>query len=463
MSTLIKNGVIATASDTFKGDILIENEIIKEIGINIDTECDEIIYADGKYVIPGGVDVHTHFNIDVGIAVSSDDFYTGTVAAACGGTTSIVDHMGFGPKGCNLHHQVNVYHGYAGNNAVIDYSFHGVVQHVNDDILNEMAEIVDAEGIPSFKIYMTYDAKVSDKEALEVLKRLKELGGMTTVHPENNDAVNYLKKYYVSQGLTSPKYHPLSRPAECEAEAVNRIINLASLAGDAPLYIVHLSSGLALDYVKMAHERGQYVFAETCPQYLFLDDDMYNAPNNEGLKYIMSPPLRKKKDQEQLWKGLKDGHIQTVATDHCPFFFSKEKQMGKDDFTKCPNGAPGVEERIPLMFSEGVMKNRISINRFVDVCCTAPAKLFGLYPKKGTIQVGSDADIVLIDPKKEVTLTKDMIHGNVDYTSYEGFKLQGYPVLTMVRGKTIVKDNKFIGEKGYGEFIKREKNGHLSI
>lgn len=458
MATIIKNGTIVTASDTYLGDIYIEDGIIKEISVELQKDCENVINAKGKYVIPGGVDVHTHINLDVGIAVANDDFYTGTVAAACGGTTCIVDHMGFGPKGCNLQHQVDVYHGYAYGEAVIDYGFHGVIQHVNHDILNEVNKIVNEEGIPSFKIYMTYDYKVSDEEALKVLLRLKELGGITTVHPENNDAVNYLRRDFVSKGLTSPIYHALSRPPECEAEAISRIINLASVAGDAPLYIVHLSSALGLQQVKIAQERGQRIYAETCPQYLLLDEERYKEANNEGLKYIMSPPLRKKENQDKLWKALKDGNISTVATDHCPFAFNKEKQMGKDDFTKCPNGVPGIEERIPLMFSEGVMKKRISINRFVDVCCTTPAKIFGLYPQKGVIQVGADADIVLIDPNKEVTLTKNMLHENVDYTAYEGLKLKGYPVLTMCRGKVIVENNCFIGEKGYGRFIKRQKN-----
>lgn len=457
MSIIIKNGTIVTASDTYIGDIYIENEIIKEIGINIDRSADETIDAKGKYVIPGGVDVHTHFNLDVGIARSNDDFYTGTVAAACGGTTSIVDHMGFGPKGCNLHHQANVYHGYADGNSVIDYGFHGVIQHVNDDILGEMSDVLKNEGIPSFKIYLTYDYRVDDEGAIKVLLRLKELGGITTVHCENNDAVNYLRNYYVKNGLTSPIYHALSRPCECEGEAINRMINLAAIAGDAPLYIVHLSTSIGLDYIKLAHNRGQHVYAETCPQYLFLDEEKYSEADNGGLKYIMSPPLRKKENQKHLWDGLRDGYIQTVATDHCPFAFGKDKQRGKDDFTKCPNGAPGVEERIPLMFSEGVMKGKISITKFVDVCCTAPAKIFGLYPKKGAVQVGADADIVLIDPDKDVTLKKHMLHGNIDYTAYEGFKLKGYPVMTMVRGRIIVRDNVFIGEKGYGRFIKRNK------
>lgn len=455
MSLLIKNGTIVTASDTYNGDIYIEEGIITEIGTNIDKASDEIIDAKGKYVIPGGVDVHTHLNLDVGIAVANDDFYTGTVAAACGGTTTIIDHMGFGPKGCDLKHQVNVYHGYADGNAVIDYSFHGVIQHINDDILEETESIVKEEGIPSFKVYLTYDYMLEDENVLKVLKRLKELGGITTVHCENHGSIKVLREYFVNNGFKTPKYHPLSRPAEAEGEAVNRMINLASIADNAPLYIVHLSSKIGLSYIKMANEREENIYAETCPQYLVLDDSKYEEDNNEGLKYIMSPPLRKKEDIDALWKGINDGYIKTIATDHCPFSFKTDKQLGKDDFTKCPNGAPGIEERMPLIFSEGVMKNRISINKFVEVCSTNPAKIFGVYPKKGVIQVGSDGDIVIIDPTIEKTLKVKDLHSNVDYSAYEGIKLKGYPIMTISRGKIIVKNNIFIGEKGYGNFLKR--------
>jgi len=455
MAVIIRNGKVATASDVYTADILIENGIIKEIGTNLPCDNHEIIDAQGKYVIPGGIDAHTHLNLDVGIAVAKDDFYTGTVAAACGGTTTIIDHMGFGPKGSNLKHQVDVYHGYANGKAVIDYSFHAVFQHVDKDILEEMKDIIAKEGISSFKAYLTYNYKLSDAEVLKILIRLKELGGVATVHPENDAAVNYLREYYSKNNMLSPIYHAMSRPVECEAEAINKMINLAAIAGNEHLYIVHLSCGLGLDYIKMASERGQKVYAETCPQYLLLGEEKYKEPNNEGLKYIMSPPLRKKQDQEKLWKGIIDGFIQVVATDHCPFDFHVEKQLGKEDFTKCPNGAPGIETRVPLLFSEGVSKGRISINKFIEVIATNPAKIFGLYPKKGTIAVGSDADIVIIDPDKEVTLTKEMLHENVDYTLYEGFKLRGYPVLTMVRGRIVVKENKFVGEAGYGSFIKR--------
>ncbi len=598
MSLLIKNGTIVTASDIYNGDIYIEKGKIIEIGLEVSKEADEIVDVKGKYVIPGGVDVHTHFNLDVGIAIANDDFYTGTLAAACGGTTTIVDHMGFGPKGCNLKHQthfnldvgiaianddfytgtlaaacggtttivdhmgfgpkgcnlkhqVDIYHKYAEDNAVIDYSFHGVIQHINQDILEEMKSIVEDEGISSFKAYLTYDYKIDDEDMVKIFKRLRELGGITTVHCENHGSIKYLKdkyvkeglkssiyhylsrpeesdkrlrelggittvhcenhgsiKYlkdkYVKEGLKSSIYHYLSRPEESEGEAVNRMINIAKISGNSPLYIVHLSTKLGLDYIKMARERGQKIYAETCPQYLILDKEKYELDNNEGLKYIMSPPLRERHNCNELWKGINEGYIQTVATDHCPFSFSKDKQLGKDDFTKCPNGAPGVEERIPLIFSEGVMKGNISINKFVEVCSTNPAKIFGLYPKKGTIQVGSDGDLVVIDPNKEmkgnisinkfvevcstnpakifglypkkgtiqvgsdgdlvvidpnkeVILTKDKLHSNVDYTAYEGIKVKGYPIITISNGEIIYNEGKFKGKKGRGRFIKRNR------
>lgn len=457
MSLLIKNGTIVTASDIYNGDIYIEKGKIREIGLEISKEADEIIDVRGKYVIPGGVDVHTHFNLDVGIARANDDFYTGTLAAACGGTTTIVDHMGFGPKGCNLKHQVDVYHKYAQDNALIDYSFHGVIQHINQDILDEMKSIVEDDGISSFKAYLTYDYKIDDEDMVKIFKRLRELGGITTVHCENHGAIKYLRDKYVKDGLKSSIYHYLSRPEESEGEAVNRMINIAKISGDSPLYIVHLSTKLGLDYIKMAREKGQKIYAETCPQYLILDKEKYDLDNNEGLKYIMSPPLRERYNCNELWKGINEGYIQTIATDHCPFSFSKDKQLGKDDFTKCPNGAPGVEERIPLIFSEGVVKGKISINKFVEVCSTNPAKIFGLYPRKGTIQVGSDGDLVIIDPNKDVVLTKNKLHSNIDYSAYEGIKVKGYPVITISNGEIIYSDGEFKGEKGRGKFIKRNR------
>lgn len=454
MDVIIKNGVIVNSDDTIEGDVFIRDGIIKEIGQDISSGGAEMIDARGGYVIPGGIDVHTHFNLDVGIAVAQDDFYTGTVAAACGGTTCVVDYPGFGPKGCDLHHQIQIYHGYAGNRAVIDYALHGVIQHVDIDILNEIQTLID-EGLPSFKGYLTYENKLSDRDILCLLEKLSSSGGLLTVHAENDAMIQFLRDRLLAQGKTAPRYHALSRPDRCEAEAVHRMIQLAAMVDDAPMYIVHLSTAMGLDHVKTAKAAGQRVYAETCPQYLFLSEERYDEPDLGGLKYMMSPPLRSKEDIKALWEGLKEGHIDVVATDHCPFDLQKKLQMGKSDFSKCPNGIPGIELRVPLIFSEGAMKGRISLNRFVEVVATAPARIMGLYPKKGCIAPGSDGDIVIIDPDLRSTIKHGMLHENVDFTPYEGMSIQGWPILTMVRGNVVAKDGEFVGKKGYGKFVKR--------
>ncbi|MDR1575513.1 MAG: dihydropyrimidinase [Treponema sp.] len=456
-SLLIKNGLTVAENAESVCDVLCEGEKITRIGNNLCPGADaEIIDAAGKIVIPGGVDVHTHLNLDVGIAVASDDFYTGTIAAACGGTTTIVDHPAFGPAGCGLDHQIRQYHGFAGGKAVIDYGFHGVIQHVDENVL-AMMEMLAGEGITSYKVYLTYGFKLSDADVFRILRRAKELGVLITVHPENDGVINLLREEFRTSGKTEPRFHPLSRPAECEAEAINRMILFARMAGNAPLYIVHLSNRQGLEFINAARREGQQnIWAETCPQYLLLDENRYNAPGNEGLKYIMCPPLRTSADQESLWRGL-ESDIDTVATDHCPFFFETQKMMGRDDFTKCPSGAPGIEERIPLMYSEGVAKKRISLRRFTDLCCANPARLFGFYPQKGLIAPGSDADIVIIDPDKRVTLSKKMLHENVDYTAYEGFEVQGWPVCTISRGEVIARNGVFRGKAGRGKFLRRGK------
>ena len=455
MKLLLKNGTIVTSDKVFKEDILIENGLISKIGKNLEIDKVEVVDLCGKYVMPGGVDVHTHFNLDVGIAVAKDDFYTGTVAAACGGTTTIIDHMGFGPEKCTLHHQLNKYKADAEKDAVIDYGFHGVIQHLNMEILEEMESMVK-DGVTSFKAYMTYDNKLQDEEIEAVMERLCSLGAMTTIHAEAHEEILELREKYIAQGKTAAIYHAKSRPVKTEVEAIKRMIEMSKEADDAPLYIVHLSSGDGLDVIKKAKAEGRNVYAETCPQYLFLDDERYLEDQDRGLKYIMSPPLREKSNNKRLWSGIAEGNIQTVATDHCPFDFKLKKELGSEDFTKCPNGGPGVETRIALMYSEGVGKNRISINKFVDVVSTAPAKLFGLYPKKGSISIGADADLMVIDPEKQMTIKHENLHENVDHTLYEGMKLKGYPVMTISRGEIIVKNNKFIGQKGRGRYLKRK-------
>ncbi|WP_428441115.1 dihydropyrimidinase [Photobacterium sagamiensis] len=455
-ATLIKHGIVVDADSETNQEILIVDGKIAQIAPSISDYPAEtkIIDATGMYVMPGGIDVHTHFNLDVGIARSCDDFYTGTRSAACGGTTMIIDHMGFGPKGCNLHHQLNVYKESAKDKAVIDYSFHGVIQHVNDEILDEMASMVEQEGISSFKLYLTYGYKLDDESALRALTRLNQVNALTTVHPENDAAIAFRRTQLLESGKTAPKYHAISRPLECEAEAIGRMINLARLADDAPLYIVHLSNGLGLDYIRLARRNGQPVWAETCPQYLLLDDSCYER--EDALKYILSPPLRPKEELEKLWSGLIDGSIDTVATDHCSFTYQTQKQRGKDNFTACPNGMPGVETRMPLLFSEGVMKGRISPSRFVELTSYMPAKLFGIYPQKGCLAAGSDADLVLFDPEQQVTVSHDLLHDNTDYTPYEAMQSHGWPVMTISRGEVVSCNGEFMGKAGNGRFIRRD-------
>lgn len=459
MKKLIKNGMIATENEIFRGDILIDGEKIIGIGSDIDASGAEIIDASGKYVLPGAVDVHTHMDLDVGMARAIDDFYDGTVAAACGGTTTIVDHMAFGPKDCSLWHQVNEYHRLADGNAVVDYGFHGVIQHpVTADRLGELAEIKEKEGISSFKVYMTYDFGLTDDELFNVLRAAKEAGIVITVHCENHGLLTQLRKEFVEQGHGEAKYHPLSRPPRCEAEAVNRMIHLAAVAGDAPLYIVHLSSAEGLHEVLRARaEHRPNLGVETCTQYLILTDREYEDPV-EGLKAIMSPPLRKDQDREELWQALADGTIDTVATDHCPFHFREgkaEKQYGKDDFTKCPNGAPGVQERLMLLFSEGFMKGRISLPQVVKYSSSNPCRMFGLYPQKGSFEPGTDADIVIIDPEKKTLINKEYIRGASDYSCYEGMELEGRIDNVFLRGEEIVRDGDFLGKRGDGKYLRR--------
>jgi len=453
---IIKNGTIVSPSETYVADILIDDGKIINIGANISLEDVEIIDASGKYVLPGAVDVHTHFDLQSGASRAVDDFYSGSVAAVCGGTTTIVDHLAFGPNGCKLEHQVDLYHRLAEGRAVIDYSFHGVVQYVNDHILDEMEELVE-QGITSFKIYLTYDFKLSDEEIYRILKKAKELNVVITVHAENHEVINHLRHTFIAEGKTAPIYHAKSRPDDCEAEAVGRMIHLANMAGGTPIYIVHLSTKKGLRVVEDARKNGYTnIFLETCPQYLTLTEEKYLADHDEGLKYIMSPPLRKQKDCEALWQGLADNQIQVIGTDHCPFDFHGDKQLGRDNFTLCPNGAPGVEERVRVVFSEGVMKNRISINQFVAAICTNPAKTFGLYPQKGILQPGSDADIVIINPAETEIITKARMQSAVDYTVYEGLEVQGKIDLVFQRGEIAVKNNQFLGKRGQGKFIKRK-------
>lgn len=453
METIIKNGHIVTEAGDYRADIRIREGKVVCIGTGMSGEGAEVVDAEGCYVLPGAVDVHTHMDLDVGIARAVDDFYDGTVAAACGGTTAIVDHMGFGPAGVPLCHQFEVYRKLAGGKAVIDYGFHGTVQHVSEEILEELS-VMAADGIPSVKVYLTYGFRLGDADVLQILGKMKEIGGITAFHCENHEVVEFLKKKYRSEGKIAPIYHAKSRPNLAEAEAVSRVLKLARLAGDAPVYLVHLSCKESLEAVREARRQGQRnIFAETCPQYLVLTEACYER--EDGLKYVLSPPLRSEQDCRALWEGLADGSIQVVATDHCPFRYGKEKQLGREDFTACPNGVPGVEERLMLLYSEGVAKGRIALNRLVEVLCTEPARIFGLYPEKGVIRPGADADLVILDPRPESVLTHSRMHGAADYTIYEGMRIQGEIRKVMQRGRVIAEGRRFLGERGAGRFLRR--------
>lgn len=458
MRTLIRGGLIATEQGVFQGEVLIQDGRIRAVSDRIGADDAHVIDAAGKYVLPGAVDIHTHMDLDVGIARVIDDFYTGTVAAACGGTTTIVDHMAFGPKGCSPWHQVEEYHRLADGNAAVDYGFHGVLQHVDAAALDDMAQIAVQEGITSFKAYMTYDYMLDDLALMRVLERAAKEGILIAAHCENHGIVTALRERFVREGKTQARWHPVSRPPEAEAEAVNRLLCLARAAGEAPVYVVHLSTRLGLEEIRRARAAGQGHFgAETCPQYLLLDEALYADPR-EGLKAIMAPPLRGAGDREALWAALSGDELDTVATDHCPFTFAKQKQQGAQDFTKCPSGAPGVEERLILLYSEGVAKGRLTLPQLVKYACANPARVAGLYPRKGAIRPGADADLVILDPDRKWTLTTARMHGNSDYTCYEGMEITGAVERVLLRGSTIVNGGAFTGARGDGQYLRREKS-----
>jgi dihydropyrimidinase len=432
---IIKNGNIVTADEIIRKDIKIKDGIIVSVEKNIPAtnEADEeIIDALGRYILPGGIDVHTHMNLDTGDGVAVDDFYTGTAAALAGGTTTIIDHMGFGPKGCTLDHQLKAYHRLADGKAVIDYSFHGVIQHVDEDVLEKMGTLIES-GLTSYKIYTTYSYSLSDEDIYKVLKRSAELALVVCVHPEDDEMLKCYTEGLRKQGHLTAEYYPMSRPSVCEAEAVKRLIAIAESIPGVMLYFVHISSKEALDEIIKARERCAVFFSETCTQYLYLDDSLYSR--EDALKYILSPPLRDKSNNSLLFRAIRDGDIQTVATDHCPFNYKTEKQSGKNDFTKCPKGLPGVQLRMSLMISRALKNIDITLNDVVRTCCENPARIFGIYPKKGNINPGSDADIIIVNPDKRFTIHHEDLIENVDYTPYENIELQGEIEKVILKGK----------------------------
>ncbi|MBW2093826.1 MAG: dihydropyrimidinase [Deltaproteobacteria bacterium] len=454
MDYKIVNGTIVTATDTYRADVGIKNGKIVQIAKKIKEPAGEVIDAKGLYVLPGGIDIHTHLDMPFMGSFSSDDFETGTIAAAFGGTTSLVDFAIQG-KRMSLKGTLNTWMKKARKKAVIDYGFHVAITDLNDRVMDEIPEMV-AMGVPSFKCFLAYKGAlmIDDGALYRILQKTRKAGALVMIHAENGDVLDILINDLLAQGKTEPKYHALSRPPEAEAEATGRGIAIAQMAG-APIYIVHLTCKEALAKVKEARDAGFPVLAETCPQYLLKSYQNYLEPGFQGAKYVMSPPLRDKSNWDALWKGLAYGDLQVVSTDHCPFNFKGQKDKGKKNFALIPNGAPGIEHRVMLLFHEGVNKKRIGLNRFVELVSTAPAKLFGLFPQKGTVAVGTDADLILFDPKAPFKISAKTHHQNVDYTPYEGFKGKGVPRTVFSNGQIIVNDGKFMGKPGTGRFLKR--------
>jgi len=455
MSLLIKNGNIVTAADNYVADIFIEGEKISSIGKNLSVKADEVIDATGLLVFPGAVDPHVHLEMPFMGTFSSDTYETGTRAALHGGTTTVIDFI-LQKQGHSLHDAYKEWSSRANNNAVGDYSFHMAVTDFNENTCKEIVELVEKEGITSFKIFMAYKGSlmIDDKQMIGLMNEVKLRGGMVTVHATNGDVIDFLIAKNVAEGNTAPIYHYLSQPEITEAEASERFATMAGYTG-CPGYIVHMTCEGALNAVRENNKENQKVFAETCIQYLLLDASLYEK-NFEGAKWVMSPPLRERKDQAALWAGINQGLIQVVATDHCPFKW-EQKLLGKDDFSKIPNGHPAIEHRVELLYSEGVKKGKITINKFVEVISTNPAKIFGMHPRKGCIAPGSDADIVLFDPNQQHTISAATHHMNTDYSAYEGWKVTGKCKTVLLRGKVVIDKEKCLVEKGNGQYIKRNK------
>lgn len=467
MPTLIRNGRIITAVDNYVADILMDNERIVAIGENLAVgEGTTIVDASGLYVFPGGVDCHTHMENTFGDSTTCDTFESGTKAAAFGGTTTIID-FAFQNHGTSPLQAITRAQETASTKASIDYGFHVIVTHVDENVLSDMKTAIRHEGVTSFKMFMAYpnSVMVDDAAIFRAMRMVGQHGGMVALHAENGTIIELLIKEALEQGHTSPRHHGLTRPAIMEGEATHRGIKLAELA-DAPVYFVHLSAKEALKHVVEARDLGIPVFAETCPHYLFFDESEYEKEGFDVARYVMSPPLRSKESQQALWTALKTDDLQLISTDHCPFCMKeghlgrvRQKPYGADDFSKMPNGVPGVETRMTVIYDGGVRANRISLNRFVELTSTAPAKLFGLFPRKGTIAVGTDADIVLFDPNECHTISAHTHHSNCDYTLFEGKHVHGKVKKVFLRGEMIVDDKQWLGKPGNGQFLKRGEVG----
>jgi dihydropyrimidinase len=457
MDLIVKNGTVVTATDTYQADVGISNGKVAQLGADLEADGARVIDAAGCYVMPGGIDVHTHLESPSFGFVTVDDFRTGTVAAACGGTTSIVDFC-MQAHGQSLADALAGWHAKAGGKAVIDYGFHSVVTDMTDSVFAELATLPD-HGVTSFKLFMAYKymAQIDDLTLIRSLEQAKKAGALVMVHAENGDAAYWLQHKFVAEGKTDPKYHATTRPPRVEAEATARAIAMAEIVG-APLYVVHLSCQEALEEVLRGRMRGVNVQAETCTQYLYVTEDDLDRPNFEGAKYVFTPPPRQAFQRDVLWRALANGSLQAVSSDHAPWNFNGQKDRGRNDFSQIPNGGPGIEERLMMVY-QGVNEGRFSLNRFVDLVATTPARMFGLAPRKGTLAVGSDADFVVWDPNAEMTVTQSALHHAVDYTLYEGRAIRGLPRTVGLRGQVIVEDREFVGEPGGGQFLHRGKSG----
>jgi dihydropyrimidinase len=459
-SVLIQNGTIVNADSTVRADLLIDGETIKEIRTGIPASAAQtVVDATGLLLLPGGIDAHTHLDMPFGGSKSADDFETGTRAAAIGGTTTIVD-FAIQARGTKMRTALDTWWRKAEGKACIDYGLHMIVTDLPDAGLEDMDDMV-REGVASFKLFMAYPnvLMVDDATIFKALKQTSKNGALVCMHAENGSVIDVIVQQALAEGKTAPIYHALTRPTRAEAEAVHRAIAMAEMAG-VPIYIVHLSSEDALNQVREARDRGLPAFAETCPQYLLLsiEDNMADT-GWEGAKYVFTPPLRERRNQPKLWDGLRTDNLQVVSTDHCPFCFEDQKVLGKDDFTKIPNGGPGIENRLQLLHHYGVGQGNLTLNRFVEIVSTAPARIFGMYPNKGILAPGSDADIVLWDPAAEHTISAATHHMRVDYSMFEGFRVRGNARDVYSRGELIVSLGAFVGKPGRGNYLRREARG----
>ncbi len=456
MGTIIRGGTVVTATDTYHADVLLEGETIAAIAQHIPDGSHQIVDASDAYVFPGGIDPHTHYDMPFGGTVTADDFETGTRGAAMGGTTTVID-FALHTRGDSLLNAYNTWREKAAGKATIDYAFHLTIADGREETMAEIPKMINEYGVNSFKCFMAYKhvLYVDDETIFKTLQTCRDHGGLVQVHAENGDVIEVTTRQALAEGKTEPKWHALTRPVECEGEATHRAIRLAEIAG-APLYVVHVTSAMAADAISDGRKRGLPIYGETCPQYLVCDSSDYERPDFKGAMYVMSPPIRDKWNQQVLLRKLKNGELQTFGSDHCSFNMCGQKELGKHDFSKIPNGAPTSEDRMSILYEVGVNRGVLGLNNFVAVGSTNAAKLFGLFPKKGTIAVGSDADILVWDPKVKRTISSKTHHMNVDNNIFEGMQIEGSPRYVFSRG-TMVSDGKnFLGKKGAGKHTKSQ-------